>query len=110
MNLNTEKSGAGRKNRKARSVLSRRIPRIGRVVFADESSAVHCSVKEFTQNRAILTMSGWLGLPSSFTLYVEPDSIRAKCKVVRSNGSNVEVLLSELEDNVRFRSSHAMAT
>ena len=55
-------------------------------------------------------MSGWLGLPSSFTLYVEPDSIRATCKVVRSSGSNIEVLLSELEDNVRFRPSQAMTT
>ncbi|MEM9277176.1 MAG: hypothetical protein AAGA76_01230 [Pseudomonadota bacterium] len=106
MNLQTEKTGTGLKVRKNRSVLSKRIPRIGWVVFSDQSNPVHCAVKEFTENRAILTMSGWLGLPSSFTLYVEPDSIRAQCKVVRSSGSNVEVLLSELEDNIRFRSSH----
>ncbi|MEM7069176.1 MAG: hypothetical protein AAF478_09850 [Pseudomonadota bacterium] len=61
------------------------------------------------ETRAVLTMSGWMGLPSSFTLYIEPDSLRAQCKVVKANGSNVEVMLSDLEENVRFRSSHSSA-
>ena len=90
-------------------MLSKRMPRIGWVVFSPDSSPVHCSVTKFNETRAVLTMSGWMGLPSNFTLYVEPDSIRAQCKVVKCVGSSVEVTLSELEENVRFRSSHSSA-
>ncbi|MEM9330154.1 MAG: hypothetical protein AAGA53_02440 [Pseudomonadota bacterium] len=85
------------------------MPRIGWVVFSEQSNPVHCAVKEFTETRAIITMSGWMGLPSEFTLYVEPDSVRVQCKVVRSSGSNVEVHLSNMEKNVRFRSSFSTA-
>lgn len=109
MNLQMQNSGTGSTVRKKRLPLSKRVPRIGWVVFSQQSNPVHCAVKEFTESRAVLTMSGWMGLPSSFTLYVEPDSIRAQCKVVRSSGSNVEVLLADLEENIRFRTSHTSA-
>ncbi len=100
-------SSASRRRRNGKGLLNKRMPRIGWVVFSQDSNPVHCAVKEFSEERAILTMSGWLGLPSSFTLYVEPDSVRAQCKVVRSSGSNVEVSLAGIEENIRFRSSHS---
>jgi len=107
--LAEETTVTAKRRRNNRALLSKRMPRIGWVVFSQESGPVHCAVKEFSDKRAVLTMSGWLGLPSNFTLYVEPDSIRAQCRVVRCSGSNVEVAFSDMEENVRFRSSHSSA-
>jgi len=87
-----------------RSKLNNRLPRIGRVVFSDDNSAVHCAVKNFSSENAILVMSGWMGLPSSFTLYVEPDSVRAECRVINRKGSNIQVEFTDLEEGVRYRS------
>jgi len=96
-------------NAKTRKTLSKRIPRIGRVVFSEESNAVHCSVREFTDTSAMITMSGWLALPSNFILYVEPDSIRAECRVIKRHGNNIELEFTSLEENIRFRDSHRAA-
>jgi hypothetical protein len=87
-----------------RNQLNKRLPRVGRVLFSPDSSPVHCSVKNFTDEQATLTMSGWMGLPSAFTLYIEPDSIRAACRVLSRKGSNIQVEFTEVEEGVRYRS------
>jgi len=89
---------------KNRNSLNKRLPRIGRVVFSDQNNAVHCTVKNFSEEKAILTMSGWMGLPSEFMLYVEPDNIRTKCQVSKRKGSNIEVQFTEVEHDIRYRS------
>ena len=91
--------------RNGKKILSSRIPRIGKVVFSDEGSPVHCTVREFSKNSATITMTGWLGLPSEFTLYVEPDSIRARCKVLGRKGNNIRVEFTETEEDIRFRTA-----
>ncbi len=99
-------SSAGKSNKRhGKRVLSSRIPRIGKVIFAEEGSPVHCTVRDFSTNGATITMTGWLGLPSEFTLYVEPDSIRAQCKVCGRRGNNIQVEFAEIEEEVRFRST-----
>lgn len=90
-------------NKNKRS-LSQRVPRMGKVIFADNGNPVHCAVKNLSQNNATLTMTGWLGLPSSFTLFVEPDSIRAQCRVLQRKGSNVDVEFTDVTEGVRYRS------
>ena len=90
-----------------RSQLNKRLPRVGRVLFNPESSPVHCSVKNFSDDQATLTMSGWMGLPSSFTLYIEPDSIRTTCRVISRKGSNIQVEFTEVEQGVRYKSAVA---
>ena len=89
--------------RRARTNLSSRVPRIGKVLFSQSSPAVQCSVKDFSKTHAVLTMSGWLGLPSDFTLFLEPDAIRAECKVVQRRGSNIKVEFTSVTDGVRYR-------
>lgn len=91
----------------SRNQLNKRLPRVGRVLFSPDSSPVHCSVKNFTETQATLTMSGWMGLPSTFTLYIEPDSIRTACRVLSRKGSNIQVEFTEVEQGVRYRSSVA---
>ncbi len=90
-----------------RNQLNKRLPRVGRVLFSADSSPVHCSVKNFTEENATLTMSGWMGLPSNFTLYIEPDSIRTMCRVIARKGSNIQVEFTEVEQGVRYRSAIA---
>lgn len=86
-----------------RSQLNKRLPRVGRVLFNPDSSPVHCSVKNFSDDQATLAMSGWMGLPSSFTLYIEPDSIRTTCRVISRKGSNIQVEFTKVEQGVRYR-------
>lgn len=88
-----------------RNQLNKRLPRVGRVLFSPDSSPVHCIVKNFTDDQATLTMSGWMGLPSSFTLYIEPDSIRTICRVISRKGSNIQVEFTEVEQGVRYRAT-----
>lgn len=85
--------------------LSKRIPRMGKVVFDGNSSAVDCAVKNFSGENAILTMAGWMGLPSSFTLFVEPDSIKATCRVIQRKGSNIQVEFTDVMEGVRYRAT-----
>ena len=88
-----------------RNQLNKRLPRVGRVLFSPESTPVHCNVKNFSDSQATLTMSGWMGLPSNFTLYIEPDSIRTSCRVISRKGSNIQVEFTEVEQGVRYRSA-----
>ncbi len=107
MIIGAEETTKRRKISTSRNQLNKRLPRVGRVLFNPESSPVHCSVKNFTDSQATLTMSGWMGLPSDFTLYIEPDSIRTTCRVISRKGSNIQVEFTEVEQGVRYRSAVA---
>ncbi len=76
---------------------------MGKVIFNESAAPVACAVKEFSRNGAVLSMTGWLGVPSTFTLYVEPDSVRADCRIINRKGSKVQVEFIDLEDDVRYR-------
>lgn len=76
---------------------------MGKVMFNGQDNAVHCTVREISDHHAVLTMNGWIGFPSEFTLYVEPDSLRASCKVTNRRGSTVEVSFSDVEYGERLK-------
>ena len=88
-----------------RRALSSRLPRTGKVVISNETDPISCAVKNFSREGAVLGMSGWLGLPSVFFLYVEPDQIKAKCRIKSRRGSNVSIEFVELEENCRYSTS-----
>ncbi|MEO0329425.1 MAG: hypothetical protein AAF217_12600 [Pseudomonadota bacterium] len=92
---------------KTKTVLSKRVPRIGKVLFSPDADPVACAVKNFSKESAILTMTGWLGLPSQFKLYIEPDNICAHCDVVERRGSNVRVIFQDVESDTRYRSERS---
>ncbi len=93
-------AGGGKK----RKLLNKRVPRMGKVLFSENTAAVHCAVKDFSNHGAVLTMTGWMGLPSNFVLFVEPDTIRAECRVIRRKGSSVQVEFTAIEEDARYRS------
>ena len=88
-----------------RNNLTKRLPRMGKVVLDGNSSAIACPVREFSDHHAVLTMSGWLAFPSEFTLYVEPDSIRAHCRITKRRGSTIEVGFTEVEHGARYKAA-----
>ncbi len=96
-----------RRPQSSRNQLNKRLPRVGRVLFSPESAPVHCSVKNFSDDKATLSMSGWMGLPSSFMLYIEPDSIKTNCRVISRKGSNIQVEFTEVEQGVRYKANTA---
>ena len=107
MIIDTAQTAKRRKSPGNRNQLNKRLPRVGRVLFNPDSSPVHCNVKNFSDDQATLTMSGWMGLPSNFTLYIEPDSIRTECRVISRKGSNIQVEFTEVEQGVRYRAATA---
>ena len=82
--------------------LGKRLPRVGKVLFNENSSPVQCTVKHLESDAATLVMTGWLGLPSNFVLFVEPDSIRANCRVLSRKGSKIDVELLEVTEQCRY--------
>ncbi|MDJ0613070.1 MAG: hypothetical protein QNJ29_05295 [Rhizobiaceae bacterium] len=83
------------------------MPRMGKVVFCEGGAPVHCSVKDFSDSGAVLAMTGWMGLPSNFVLYVEPDTVRAECRVINRKGSSISVEFTNVEQGVRLRGASA---
>jgi len=77
------------------------------VVFEGNADAVPCTVREFSKSSAVITMTGWLAMPSSFSLYVEPDSIRAQCRVIQRKGNNIQLEFTEVEERIRYRNGMA---
>ncbi len=80
---------------------------MGKVVFAEGGTPVHCAVKNFSESGAVLSMTGWMGLPSNFVLFVEPDTVRADCRVIQRKGSSISVEFTSVEEGVRLRGSTA---
>lgn len=76
---------------------------MGKVVFAEGGTPVHCAVKDFSNSGAVLSMTGWMGLPSNFVLFIEPDTVRADCRVISRKGSSISVEFTTFEEGVRLR-------
>ena len=103
MHYETGHTGENGLRTDTRSQRNKRMPRTARVVFEGIDNAIHCQIRKFSENSAILTMGGWIGFPQEFSLYVEPDRVHARCKVLKRRGSTVEVTFAEVEQGVRFR-------
>lgn len=75
----------------ARRIRSARTERLGYILFENQTATVPCRVREFTQEGAVLTMDGWMGVPGSFSLFVDPERSRYACKVVSQRGNSARV-------------------
>lgn len=72
-------------------IRSARTERLGYILFENQTATVPCRVREFTQEGAVLTMDGWMGVPGSFSLFVDPERSRYACKVVSQRGNSARV-------------------
>ncbi|GEM_PF-1447940 len=90
------------KNDSKRSELSR-ANRLAWLVVDGQTQGFHCQLREFSTDGAQLTVSGLMGIPDQFLLFIEPDSVRFTCKVMLRKGNSVKVSFIEREENVRYR-------
>ncbi len=81
----------------------RRANRLAWLVVDGQTQGFHCTLREFSTDGAHLTVSGLMGIPDQFCLYIEPDSIKFNCSVTLRKGNSVRVNFTDRQDNVRFR-------
>jgi hypothetical protein len=80
-----------RTNHQAPRLRSARTERLGYILFENQTATVPCRVRDFTQEGAVLTMDGWMGVPGSFSLFVDPEHSRYRCTVISQRGNSARV-------------------
>ncbi len=96
-------SSSTRTDQPPRRMTNRRQQRLGYLLFDGQRSSVPCAVHEFSTRGAVLAASGWMGLPETFMLYVEPDCVRLTCRVTSKKGSTVRVEFEEWKEAASMR-------
>lgn len=81
----------------------RRSNRHAYLVVDGQSQGFHCALREFSDTGAFLTISGLMGIPERFSLFVEPDSIKFDCVVSQLKGNSVRVAFTGRTENSRYR-------
>ena len=76
-----------------------RPPRTAYLTVAGQDKGLACTLLEYTGAGAVITLSGWLGVPDRFSLYVEPEGRRHACRTTARKGNAVRV---EFEENVQL--------
>lgn len=69
-----------------------RAPRIAYIIVDGQEKGVPCTMRDFSKEGAYVTLGGWIGVPETFSLYVDPHGARFKCRVVSRRGSIVQVV------------------
>ena len=82
---------------------TRRSNRLAWLVVEGQDQRFHAAMRDYADDGARLTVSGLMGIPDHFFLYVEPDSIRYNCNVLERLGNTVRVAFTARAENVRFR-------
>ena len=66
----------------AERAVRRRVLKSGLICFNTRHSTLPCAVRDLSERGAKLTVSGSIGVPDTFELYVELDGLWAECEVV----------------------------
>lgn len=82
---------------------NRRSNRLAWLVVEGQGQRFHAAMRDYAEDGARLTVSGLMGIPDRFFLYVEPDSVRYDCHVLERRGNTVRVSFTARAENVRFR-------
>lgn len=69
----------------------RRAQRFAFMVIDGEKNRVPCRLREYSDEGALVTMGGWIGIPESFALQVEPDGILYDCRIVAKRNNAIRV-------------------
>jgi hypothetical protein len=71
-------------------------PRTAFLTVAGQDKGLACTLLDYTASGAVITLSGWLGVPERFSLYVEPEGRRHACRIVARKGNAVRVEFEEV--------------
>jgi len=81
----------------------RKGPRLGYLVANGQTMPVPCVVRDLGEGAATLVVGGWLGVPDSFSLYVEPDQLRLDCVIAARRGNALTVRFAAVSVEPRPR-------
>lgn len=82
---------------------SRRAARHGYLAVEGQIGGFPCMVKDISETGATISLTGLMGIPQNFSLFVEPESIRYSCAVTSTKGNSMIVTFNEKEENIRYR-------
>lgn len=82
---------------------ARRARRHGYLVVHGQDAGFPCMVKDLTDAGAVVSLTGLLGVPETFNLFIEPDAVKYGCSVIGTRGNTISVSFSSKEENQRFR-------
>ncbi|MCU0791194.1 MAG: hypothetical protein MUE79_09130 [Nitratireductor sp.] len=71
--------------------LASRLRRSGHVFVEGQTTGFPCAIASMTEEGAVITAQGWLGVPDMFDLLVKPDGNRHACRVKARRGNTLTV-------------------
>ena len=74
-----------------RQTVRRRVLKGGKIVFNQGRSTISCTMRNLSEQGALLRVESVLGIPDSFVLVVAPDEQPRACEVVRRTANEVGV-------------------
>ena len=83
---------AGDPGEQAPAPRRRGAPRLAFLTIEGQDKGLPCSLRDYTREGAVVTVSGWIGIPERFSLYVEPEGVRHQCRISARKGSAVRVI------------------
>ena len=69
----------------------RRAPRTAFLTIDGQEKGLPCVLRDYSQEGAVVTLTGWIGVPDFFALYVEPEGLRHNCRILHRKGNAVRV-------------------
>jgi len=69
----------------------RRALKTGRLVFNNGQSTIDCTIRNISEDGALLRIASPLGLPEHFDLLTVSDGVRKPCRLVRREGDQIAV-------------------
>ena len=74
-----------------RKSLRRRVLKAAKIIFSHNTSVVNCSVRNLSEDGALLLLPSTLGIPARFELLMENATERVTCEVVRQREKQLAV-------------------
>jgi hypothetical protein len=75
--------------------LASRIRRSGHVLVEGQARGFPCAISLISPEGATITAQGWLGVPDTFQLLINPDGSRHACRVKSRRGNTLTVVFEE---------------
>lgn len=72
--------------------LAARLRRSGHVFVEGQTTGFPCAIASMSEDGAVITAQGWLGVPDIFDLLVKPDGSRHACRVKARRGNTLTVM------------------
>jgi hypothetical protein len=66
-----------------------------KVMIEGQAHGFLCSISQMTEQSAIITATGWLGVPDRFSLLLRPEGVKKGCRVTARRGNSLTVAFED---------------